>query len=438
MRRDPHAILALTVAAILLGELGRHEFPTEAWLFVVGECCVALAALVATALSQDRIRLGPLLIIAFLLQAGWLGLALGAFSFTHPTDSLVVYRTEGAALLAGNYPHSEYPPGAVLLFALEYSLGRGATLVSNALLMVPFQLLCVSAVWLLRTRNSAWFAALLAIWPANAFCWTFRFDLVPTALLLLGLLLAWRERWALSGVALGVGAAVKWTPGISAVAIAGWLLASRRPRLALRHAAAAVAAGLVVYLPFIVWAPSAVEAAYRRQTGRGITAESIYYLPLKAAGFAKLPAHLWYSAHAPNWANDAAIVFQGACVAAVIVFATTRRSPAAALALAALAPAVFLLTNRIFSPQFLITIFAALTAAAALAGFRTRAATVSFGAVISIAALANALVFPFTPADYHVTRRLAMAMSFGLLLLACAWLLRRAGVAERLRTDRAA
>ena len=58
--------------------------------------------------------------------------------------------------------------------------------------MVPFQLVCVASVWALRTRWSAWLATFLALWPLNAFYWEFRFDLVPTAALVAGLLLASR------------------------------------------------------------------------------------------------------------------------------------------------------------------------------------------------------------------------------------------------------
>ena len=41
----------------------------------------------------------------------------------------------------------------------------------------------VAAIWALRTRTTPWLAALVALWPMNAFFWEFRFDLVPTALL---------------------------------------------------------------------------------------------------------------------------------------------------------------------------------------------------------------------------------------------------------------
>jgi hypothetical protein len=103
-------------------------------------------------------------------------------------DSSAVFRWQGNGLLRGDYPRSEYPVGAVLLFALEAWLGGGATRTANALLMAPFHLLVLASVWLARPRFGAWLAAVVALWPLNAFYWEFKFDLVPAALLVLGLL----------------------------------------------------------------------------------------------------------------------------------------------------------------------------------------------------------------------------------------------------------
>jgi len=209
---DPHLTLGLAAGLSLLVEIARHEASGTGYPFAIIEACIAATALLLVSAAPERIRLGPLLAITLAFHAGWVGIELGLFDFTGHTDSLRVYRTEGNALLHGHYPRSEYPPGAVLLFAVEAWLGGGKTLVSNALVMIPFQLATVAATWLLRSRYSSWFAALLAIWPANAFVWTFRFDLVPTALFAVGLLLAWRERWTLGGAALGLGRRGGWRP----------------------------------------------------------------------------------------------------------------------------------------------------------------------------------------------------------------------------------
>lgn len=429
-RTSPHLMLVAGAALILVLDVVRHELPGRAYAVLLLQCGIALAV-VALIRRPDRIRLLPLVAIAFAFHAAWVWLQLGAYSFSGRTDSVNVYRHEGKALLGGDYPRSEYPPGAVLLFALEAYLGRGHTLVTNALLMIPFQTMLVGALWAVRTRSSAWFAALVAIWPANAFLWTFRFDLAPTALLVVGLLAAWRGHWMVSGVLLGLGGALKWTPLLAVGVLVVWLVASRRRREAVTHGAAAVATFAALSVPFFVWEPGDAAAAYTRQGGRGITAESVYYLPLRLVGRGHLPAHLWYEMGAPRWADELAVALQVGLLCVIIGLAVSCRGRApCAFALASSAPAAFLLANRIFSPQFLIPIFVCLALGAAFADFGAQSSWVAFGSVIAAATLANAFVFPFHLPHYSVTRPAAMAALFALALAALSWLLLCAAAAS--------
>ena len=180
-------------------------------------------------------------------------------------------------------------------------------------------------------------------------------------------MLAWRNRWALSGAVLGLGALVKWTPGLTAVVLVAWLLASRRGRDALAHAGSFAAVVLLAYLPFLVWNHDHVLAAYSRQSGRSITPESMWYLLLRPFDLARVRTHLSFAAGAPEWADALAVALQvGLLLALVVAAVLVRGRLRSAVALAALAPAVFLLTNRIFSPQFVIVLFAAWAVAAAL------------------------------------------------------------------------
>jgi hypothetical protein len=200
-------------------------------------------------------------------------------------DAAVAYARQGNALLLdGTYPSSEYPSGAVVLFGFEALIGEGSTRVSHALAMVPFQLSVVAAVWLVGTRSSRWFAAVIALWPLNAFFWEFKFGLVPTTFLVLGLVFASRARWLLAGALLGVGAATKWTPALTVLALVLWLLGSKRWRPAAAHAAGAAAAFLVVNIPFLVWSAREMLNAYTFQGQRGLIGDSFAYIPLRLLG----------------------------------------------------------------------------------------------------------------------------------------------------------
>ena len=426
-RLDPHVALGAAGAVVLVLEALRGDEPvatSPAWPLL--QAAVAGLALALAWRRQEALRLAPLLGLALAFNVGWVAVHL-AVGVPSDWDSRVIYPPQGNALLDGEYPRSEYPPGAVLLFALEVLLGGGEARVSNAFVMIPFQVATVAAIWALRTPWSAWFAAVVGLWPLNAFFWEFRFDVVPTALLVAGLVLAWRERWGVAGIALGVGAAVKWTPALAAAALAVWLVTHGAARTGLRHAVAFAGALLAVHLPFLVWAPREVLHAYTEQGGRGITGESLPYIPLHVLGLARVEGEFFDAAVVPGWANAAAVIAQAAlllgALALVVRFAPNLR---VAVALAALLPVVFLLPNRIFSPQFLVLLLAAWAVAGSLLA-RNRLDQLLFAAAGLGATLANALVYPTQSQDWF---RFSAVM-FVLAIAASTWVVVRGATDTR-------
>jgi Glycosyltransferase family 87 len=421
-RLDPNLVLAAAAVAIVATEAAYRTWISDAWLLL--EALVAAVALVHAWREQDRLRLGPVLAVIGGLQLALFGVHV-ALDVTGDKDSSVVYRWQGNALRRGDYPRSEYPLGAVLLFGLEAWLGGGVTRNANALLMAPLAMVASAAVWLTRVPYAPWLAALIGFWPANAFYWQYKFDLAPAALLAVGLLLARRGRWGLAGVVLAAGALVKWTPALAVIALVAWLLTTRRVREAMTHAAAFGATIALVYVPFLVWRPSEALAAYERQSGRSITPESVWYLLLRPFDLAHVRTHISFSAGAPTWANVAAGLLQAAVVLAVVVAAARARTPRAAIGLAALAPVAFLLTNRIFSPQFVLVAFAGWAFAAALV-LRTRREQLLVGVAMAAAALANEFVYPFALPRYDLTWPLCSLVFFGVGCALTLWLARRA------------
>src|SRR5207247_11361292 len=95
----------------------------------------------------------------------------------------------------------------------------------------------------------------------SVFYWEYRFDLAAAGLLVLGLLLAYRGRWGWGGVALGVGAIVKWSPAVSFLFLLVWLVAGRRRHAATRLVASFVAVRLV-HVPPPLWNERDVLSAY--------------------------------------------------------------------------------------------------------------------------------------------------------------------------------
>jgi hypothetical protein len=389
---SPHTALGLAAVGVLACEWlrGTATLDTSA-VWPIAQALIASCGLLAAWRARGGLRLGPVLVLGAAFQIAWIALHLG-LGVAGDHDPVDVYPAQGDVLLHGDYPDSEYPPGAVALFALETWLGGGAARTSNAFLMVPFQLVCVYAVWSLRTRWTPWLAAAIAVWPLNAYYWEFRFDLVPVAALVAGLALAWRARWYEAGFVLGLGTIVKWTPALAFVALFLWLLRTRQVGRAGAHVAGFGIPVLVANLPLLLWRPSELMSAYTTQGARTVTAESFVYLPLHLFWDAR-PGY-WYfgAADVPAAANRAAIWFQLAVVVLVIAAAVLARTRAAAVALAGLAPACFLLTNRIFSPQFFVLVLAAIVVAVALV-VHTRLELFSVLGACAVSTTANTVLF---------------------------------------------
>jgi hypothetical protein len=388
--RRPHPILALAAGSLLFAEWKRVD-RSLAWPLL--SAAIAGAALLLAWRERDRLRLMPILAIGAALQLAWVAIHVRT-GFFGDLDARIVYTKAGRSLLHGAYPRSAYPAGAVALFGLEVLLGRGSARIANGLLMVPFQLACIAALWSLRTRWCKWIAACLALWPLDLFFWEFRFDLVPAAALLAGLALAYSERWHVAGWALGIGAAAKWTPGLAAVGLCLWLLRSRRGHAAAAHAAGFALPILLAYVPLLLLSPSEALDPYRAQPVRAIDGESLPYLLLRAIGLAHPSRHYYADALAPGWSSAGAVVLQLGAVAALAAGTARARSARQAIGLAALLPVAFLLTNRIFSPQFMVVIVAGVAFSAALADHGPRRLLLALGA-LAAGTVGNTTLFPF-------------------------------------------
>jgi hypothetical protein len=100
-----------------------------------------------------------------------------------------------------------------------------------------------------------------------------------------------------------------------------------------------------------------------------------------------------------------------------------RASLRAGVALAATAPVLFLLLNRVFSPQYLVLMLAAWAIAGALL-VESRREQLALGVAVMAATTANAFVYPYTLHELGLWR-LASALLFAVGLVTSAWLVWR-------------
>ncbi len=338
----------------------------------------------------------------------------------------------GRATLELGLPVVEYPSGALIPWAvLALPASRECFALALPLLNTAADLFIVWAIWQVGVQrraaeesdSAAAPACFYALSPLLLPFWHGKYDALPTAFLALGLAAFAQRRMGWSGVALGIGGALKWTPWLAAPVLALGLMRSRRtfaPASLLAFAAGGAVAVAAMSLPFALMNWERFLAPYTLQGGRAITGESLWFpafLLSTPEYWSRLPAP-WGSVETGRVFLGMAIAVQGMALAGLILNALRLSLPVWRLiALAALAPATFLLLNRVFSPQYMVTITAAALIASAAVGVPSSVVR-RIILLLTLAQAANLLVWPNTVSWWP----LASTVMFVTSLSALAWL----------------
>lgn len=209
------------------------------------------------------------------------------------------------------------------------------------------------AVWAtyLSAGRRPWDTLLMAASPLIIFQAFTNYDLMAVAFASVALLLWARSRPVWAGVVLGIGVAAKLYP----LFLFGALLvvAIRRRRFVDlgKAAVAAVAAWLAVNLPIMIPFPEGWREFFRLNSDRPANPESIYAVMQTLTGWQGFDAGR-AAGEAPATLNTVSLVlFALGCVAVLVIGLTAATTPRIAQ-LAFLIVAVFLLTNKVWSPQY--------------------------------------------------------------------------------------
>jgi len=196
-----------------------------------------------------------------------------------------------------------------------------------------------------------WDAALVAASPLLIFQAFTNFDALPTAFAISGLLAWARRRPVLAGVLIGLGVAAKLYPVLFLVPLA--ILGIRVGRLAevIRAAAAALVTWLAVNLPVMVLFPRGWSEFFRLNTRRGDDMDSVYNVIKSFTGWRGFDPELGFWQPPVVLNTVVAVLFLLCCSAIAYVALTAPQRPRVAQ-LAFLVVAAFLLTNKVWSPQF--------------------------------------------------------------------------------------
>jgi uncharacterized membrane protein len=212
----------------------------------------------------------------------------------------------------------------------------------------------LTTVWAsarLAGSRRIWDAALVAGSPILIFQVFTNFDALATAFAT-GALLAWARRkpW-LAGALIGLGVAAKLYPLLLLVPMVILGMRTGRLREVGKTAIGTVLTWLVVNLPVMVLYPRGWSEFFRLNTRRGDDMDSLYNVVKSFTGWGGFDQNLGFW-QPPTVLNAVtAVLFLSCCVVIAYIALTAEQRPRL-VQVAFLVVAAFLLTGKVWSPQF--------------------------------------------------------------------------------------
>ncbi|WP_233598631.1 glycosyltransferase family 87 protein [Amycolatopsis sp. WAC 01375] len=200
-------------------------------------------------------------------------------------------------------------------------------------------------------KRRPWDAALVAISPLALVHVFTNFDAIATAFTATALLAWARRRPEVAGFLLGLGAAAKLYPLFLLIPLFFLCLRAGKVRQWALTAGLAAATFVVVNVPFALAAPTGWWEFFRLNTMRPMDPDSLYNVISHLSGWAGFDGKLT-AGQTPVVLNTVvAVLFLAACAGIGYVALKAPRRPRLGQ-LAFLVVAAFLLTNKVWSPQY--------------------------------------------------------------------------------------
>jgi uncharacterized membrane protein len=291
-------------------------------------------------------------------RAGAWNTAVGEFQAHCYTDIYPLYFAE--KLSEGKVPYTghpvEYPVligGAMqavawLVRPIADPFVRGREFFDlTVVLLALFTVAAVLATGYLAGPRLRWTALLVALSPALILAAFINWDLIAMGLAMVGLAAWASRRLVLAGVLLGLGIATKFYPVVFFGPLLLLCLRAGRMRAFWITTWSAAAAWLAVNLPVMIAAPSGWDYFYWLNDHRGADWGSIWYF----FGYLRWPLAGTSSVATLNLLSLAAFCL--ACAGIVLLALAAPRRPRLPQLLF-LVLALFLVTNKVWSPQYVI------------------------------------------------------------------------------------
>ncbi len=330
------------------GQAGRRVSGAAGWWSPVR--VVALLAVLGA--------LAALLVQAPCRSTGW---SSGVYTYGCYSDISALFFARGLDVDPNPFAASgerpvEYPPLTTAFIGAVAAVTHAVTPDDPARRLRAFtdlSMLLLLACWVLLAvltarfaRDRPWDAAMVAVAPGIAVAGLVNWDLLaaifPTAAIL-----AWRrDRTVLAGVLLGLGGAAKFYPLLLLLPVLLVAWRERRVGAGVRSVLAAAAAFAAVSLPAALWANEQWQEFFVLSRERGVGYGSVWFLPFEHGG--------WDPTDALNWLGPA--LFAAACAALCWLAARSPRpaGPRLLAQLSFLVVLAFCLTNKVYSPQYVV------------------------------------------------------------------------------------
>ena len=336
------------------GPAGAEDRETGPWRSRLAVVAGSTTALVAASLTGSA--LGFLNKSA--CRAGDWNIYLKQFQAHCYTDIYPLYFGEG--LSSGKVPYTghpvEYPVligGAMQLVAwlvrpIADPFTRGREFFDvTVLLLAIFAVAGVLATAYLAGRSRRWTALGVALAPGLVLASFINWDLIAMGLVALGMAAWASRRGVLAGVLLGLAVATKFYPLLFFGPLLLLCLRAGRMRAFCVTAGSAAVAWLVVNLPFMIVAFPGWERFYQLSANRSADWGSIWYF------FETERVSLVGTGTLSRLNMMSLLAFVVGCVLIGVLALTAPRRPRVAQ-LFFLTLAVFLLSNNVWSPQYVI------------------------------------------------------------------------------------
>lgn len=211
----------------------------------------------------------------------------------------------------------------------------------------------MATVWatMRMSGRRPWDAAVVAGSPILIFQAFTNFDALATACAA-GAMLAWsRRKPVVTGVLIGVGVALKLYPLLLLIPLVLLAVRTGKWRLVAKTAITALVTWIVVNLPIMVMFPRGWSEFFRLNTRRGDDMDSLYNVAKSFTGWGGFDTNLGFW-EPPTVLNTVTAVLFVLCCAAIAYVAWTAPQRPRLAQLAFLVVAAFLLTNKVWSPQY--------------------------------------------------------------------------------------